>query len=314
MDNLVISAEVIVPVMILMAIGILLRRFHVVDQHTTQQMNKLIFYGFIPAMMFRSLYYADINSLGNWKLIVFVAATSALSYIIFLIVVPRLEPVAAKRGVIIQGICRGNLPMFGAPIALALVGEISSPIVSLAILAQVPFNSILSILSFELFRPGRGKISAKRIIKSIVTNPIILGLVAGLIFPLFNIKLPDIILSPIDSLGKMASTLAFVVLGATIDFTSSKANRKPVTFTVLMRLVIVPLIWMGLAYLLGFRGAEFVVLTMLFATPTAVSSLPMAVSMDGDGQLASEVIAVGSVLSLVTLFLFIFAIKSLGIA
>lgn len=314
MENLVISAEVVVPVMLLMAVGILLRHFGVVDQRTSLQMNKMLFYGFMPPMMFRSMYYADIHTLGNWKLIGFVAIAAALTYIVFLIVVPKLEPTMSKRGVIIQGICRANLPMFGLPITLALVGDIASPIVSIAIIAQVPFNSILSILSFELFRPGRGKISAKRIIKSIVTNPLILGLAAGLIFPLFNITLPDIILDPINSMGTLVSTMSFVVLGTTINFKSSGVNRKPVTFTVLMRLIIVPLIWLPIAYLLGFRGPEFVVLMALFCTPTAVSSLPMAVAMDGDGELASEVIAVSSICSLVTLFLFIFALKSLGIA
>ncbi len=81
----------------------------------------------------------------------------------------------------------------------------------------------------------------------------------------------------------------------------------------LIRLVLLPLIMVPLAWLIGLRGVELFLILVIFGTPVATSSYPMAVNMGGDGPLAGQLVFVSTVASLFTLFAFIFAMSSLGL-
>lgn len=101
----------------------------------------------------------------------------------------------------IQGIFRSNFVLFGIPVATALAGEGNVGTTALLIGVVVPLYNVLSVVALEMFRGGH--IDLKKIAHGIVTNPLIIGAFLGLLFLIFNIKLPAFIVSSIKDLSKL---------------------------------------------------------------------------------------------------------------
>ena len=117
----------------------------------------------------------------------------------------------------------------------------------------------------------------------------------------------------VTSLAGVATTLALVVLGANLKFDELKKNSRTIIAVLATRLILLPLIMVPLGYLIGLRGVELFLILMIYGTPVATASYPMAQNMGGDGQLAGQLVFVSTVVSLVTIFLFIFTMSQLGL-
>ena len=92
--------------------------------------------------------------------------------------------------------------------------------------------------------------------------------------------------------------------------------KKEIIFGTVIRTLIVPLLGLGAAYLLfrnSFGGAEFAALVAMFATPVAVSSVPMAQEMDGDVTLAGQLVVWTTIISTLTIFFSSYLLKLAGI-
>ena len=106
--------------------------------------------------------------------------------------------------------------------------------------------------------------------------------------------------------------MALIILGASFSFSSIKRCRRNLIISVVGKLVVVPAVFLPLAAFAGFRGVEFVTLIAVFAAPAAVSSFTMAEAMDSDSELAGNCVIFSSLFAGITLFLWIFIFKSLG--
>ena len=164
----------------------------------------------------------------------------------------------------------------------------------------------------EIFRDG-GKVQLKPLLLGLLKNPLLQGCAVGLLFYFLRIRLPDFIASPVSSLASLATTLAMIVLGANLVFEELKSNRKTVTIVLLVRLVLLPLVMVPLGWLIGLRSVELFLVLIIFGTPVATASYPMAHNMGGDGPLAGQLVFVSTVASLGTIFLFIYTMSRLGL-
>ena len=106
--------------------------------------------------------------------------------------------------------------------------------------------------------------------------------------------------------------LALVVLGGSFAIGSVKGNLRPLTIGLVGRLLVMPALFLPFGVLLGFRGPELLGLMVMLGAPTAVSSYTMAQQMGGDSELAGELVVFGTMLSVITIFLWTFLLKSLG--
>ncbi|MBQ2932731.1 MAG: AEC family transporter [Clostridia bacterium] len=104
------------------------------------------------------------------------------------------------------------------------------------------------------------------------------------------------------------NALAIIVLGSEFEFSAVKGCLKELVITVGTRLVLAPLIMVTAAVKLGFTGEALACILVVFAAPVAVSSISMAQQMDGDEQLAAQLVVISSALSLLTLFVWIFSL------
>ena len=311
MQNLILSFNIILPLFLLMVLGYFLKAVGMLDKTTLKKMNSLIFKAFLPCLIFYNVYTSEISDMFDKRLVVFSVASVVASFIVLMAVIPLIEKDNKKRGVIIQGIFRSNFVIFGIPLSVALYGDgiVGSAAVLIAIV--VPVFNFLAVLTLEVFRGGKPDMG--KIARGIVTNPLIISSLVGLSAMAVGLKFPSPIEKAIGDVSKITTPLALIVLGGSMDFKKIGGNAKQLAMSVVGRLVLVPCIFLPLAVYLGFRNAELAILISLFASPTAVSSFSMAQQMGGDDELAGQIVVFNTSLCVLTVFLWIFVLKQIGV-
>lgn len=290
----------VLPIFILLLVGYVSRLAKLTDDDSVQKLNKIAYDVFLPVMLFQNIYSSDLSSAIRPKLIVYSIACVFILYFACILFVTHFFHERSKQGVIIQGIYRSNIVIVGMPVAEALSksADISSVAVIIGII--VPLYNVLAVICLEVFR-GQ-KVDIRHIIKQIIKNPLIIGSLSGILFLIFKLRLPSPIETVIDDMAAVGSPLMLFLLGAFFHFESIVSHWKELLVVCLGRLVIVPAVFLSLAFLLGFRGVEFIALVTLFASSTAASSFTMAQQMNADSVLAGDIVILTSALCSFTLY------------
>lgn len=313
MESLKLSFEAIMPLFILMLLGYLIKKIKLADKKSIDVVNKLIFKIFLPVLLFYNIYSTHSSDIFNVKLIVFTVVGILFVFILGYFAVMFLTKDNKKRGVMLQGFFRANFAILGVPLVGYICGNKTSGLASLMVVVVIPVFNILAVIALERFREGNTKLDILKFLKGIITNPLIIGCILGLIAFALKIKLPFVIEKSVKDIASIATPLSIIVLGAVFEFSDIKGYFRENVIVVMARLVIVPLIIIPVAVWFGFLGEELACLMVVFASPIAVSSFAMSQQMDGDEILAVQVIATSSAFCLLTLFLWIFALSFLGL-
>ena len=312
LESFMVAFNAVAPFLILLGIGFVVVRLKLADRPFMNRVNEFNYKVFFPFLMFNNVYSAKPENMPSVKLMITGALGVILLTALLMLIVPRIVKENPRRGVIIQAIFRGNFIIYGIPLTTYVFGAERSSICGMMILIIISIYNIAAVIVLETFREG-GKVRFSKLLLGIIKNPLLQGCIAGLVFYLFQIKLPSFIASPVSSMAGLATTLAMVVLGANLKFDELKQNRTAVSVVVIIRLVLMPVAAIVCAYFIGLRGVELFLILMIFGTPVATSSYPMAQNMGGDGQLAGQLVFVSTVASLVTIFVFIFTLSRLGL-
>ena len=310
MDNLILSFNVVLPIFLCILLGYFLRRIRMVDTPSLNVMNKLCFKVFLPIYLFNNIATTNLAAAFNGKLLATAYLGVTAQFILLMLLIPRLEKENSRRGVLIQAMFRSNFALFGLPLALSLCGTEKVGPTSILVGFTVPLFNILAVVSLENFRGG--KPSIKRMAKGIATNPLIIASLLGIAFNLLGFTLPGAVQKSVNDLGGVATPLSLVALGGSFTVSKVKEYKKQLTIGVLGRLVFSPLIMVSAGILLGFRNEMLIPLLIMSGAPTAVSSFPMAQQMDGDGELAAGLVVFTSALAILSMFLWIFVLKQIG--
>jgi predicted permease len=310
MENLILSFNVVLPLFLCIMLGYFLRRIHMVDTPSLNTMNKLCFKVFLPLYLFNNIATTNLSAAFNAKMLVTAVTVLIVLFFLLMLFVPRIEKENSRRGVLIQAMFRSNFALFGLPVALSLCGTEKVGPTSILVGFTVPVFNILAVVSLESFRGG--KPSIKKMAKGIATNPLIIASLIGIAFNLLDITLPSAVQKSVNDLGGVATPLSLVALGGSFTVAKVKEYRKQLTIGVLGRLVFFPLIMVSVGILMGFRNELLIPLLIMSGAPTAVSSFPMAQQMGGDGELAAGLVVFTSGLAILTMFVWIFVLKQLG--
>lgn len=312
MECIILAFKVVLPIMVYVTIGYILRLLKFFDEKSLKTVNNLVFKVFLPCLLFYNIYTTQIDKILDFDLIVYAVCFVSILFLLLMIFVPVFVKDNSKRGVIIQGIFRSNFVLFGIPVTISLMGEGNGGLTSIAIAFIVPLYNVLAVICLETFR--KNKINIFTVLKGIGKNPLIISSVLGILFLSFEIKLPVVLSDIVRDLSRVATPLALVGLGASFTFRSVKNNLGYLSAIVLMKLIVLPVTAISIsAYVFGFRGAAIVTLISVFASPTAVSSFTMAQSMGGDSDLAAQTVVFTSVFSIITVFAVVAVTKFLGL-
>lgn len=310
MENLMISANAVLPMCLVMALGYGTRRLGWLRREEISTINKIAFRIFLPCLLYYNIYCSDLSGSFDPLLMAYAVGGVLLTFGLALGYTLLTEKLPERRGVLIQGMFRSNYVIMGIPVATALLGADQLGTVSILIAVIVPLFNMLAVVVLEVFRGQKPK--PLHILGQIAKNQLVIGSVLGILTLVAGIRLPHILEQTIQSVSAIASPLQLFLLGAFFQFSGLKTYRRELVTVSIAKLIVSPGLFLGLGALLGFRGVAFVSLIGIFASPTAVNSFTMAQQMGGDAELAGDIVVTTSAASILTMFLWIFLFKSLG--
>ena len=296
MNSFLIAAQVVVPMALMMGVGVIMRLCKVTDRPTMKKVDQIVSKVFMPLLMFKNIYTTDFAEFQGAGYFLYGAAGLVLLFLFGILILPRFmkdPPAAAAMG---QALLRPNYILFGSAVAESIYGDGTYGMA--VILLEVGRNSTAS---------------PKKILLSICKNQIVLAAVIALVMKLMNIQLPAMIEDTCYDIAGLATPISFLSLGVSLDIQSISRNRKPLVLGIAARLLVIPAIFVTAAIFLGFRAQELCAIFLLFATPTAVSSYPLAVSMDADPELAGQMVIFTTVCCLPTIFAWVLVLSSFGL-
>lgn len=306
-----ISANAVLPMCLVMALGYGTRRLGWIRREEISAINKIAFRIFLPCLLYYNVYCSDLSGSFDPLLMAYAVGGVLLTFGLALGYTLLTEKLPERRGVMIQGMFRSNYVIMGIPVATALLGSDQLGTVSILIAVVVPLFNMLSVVVLEVFRGQKPK--PLHILGQIAKNPLVIGSVLGILTLAAGIRLPHILEQTIQNISAIASPLQLFLLGAFFQFSGLKTYRRELVTVSAAKLIVAPGLFLGLGALLGFRGVAFVSLIGVFASPTAVNSFTMAQQMGGDAELAGDIVVTTSAVSILTMFLWIFLFKSLGV-
>lgn len=340
MDNFIYSLNATMPVFLVMVLGYFLRRINVINDNFAKVSDKLVFQCALPVYVFHDIATCNLTEDLSPGFALFCAGST----VVFFLVIWGFSELFIKDkkeiGSFVQGSFRGSAAVLGIAFAENIYGD--AGMVPAMIVASIPLFNIFSVIVLcrsdaRLFMDAKkdkgegmqkedgkkagvpGDLEGKRasmqysrildVLKGIVTNPIIIGIVAGIPFALFHVTFWPIVEKTLNSVGSLSTPLALISIGAGFQGVEALSRIGYTVWASLIKLVFMPAVFLPLAVCMGFRGAHLIAIMILVGAPSTVSGYIMAKNMNNDYVLSSSIVMVTTLLSSVTITLTVYILK-----
>ena len=317
MNNLMFGLNATVPVFLTMVLGFVLHKLRFIDDSFASKLNKFVFTIALPVLLFDQLATTDFLSVWDSKFVLFCFAVTLLSIGMAFLLSLLIKDKPA-RGEFVQAAYRSSAAILGIAYTQNIYGD--AGMTPLMIVASVPLYNAMAVVVLALTAPGDSRsakeprsVLARRTIKGILTNPILLGIVAGLIWSLLKLPLPTILAKTVDNVGGLATPLGLLAMGACIDPHKVGGKLKPSICAVVVKLVGLCSIFLPIAVAFGFREAKLIAIMVMLGSPTTVSSFIMAKNMGHEGTLTSNTVVIATVVGAFTLTFWLWLLRSYGL-
>lgn len=315
MENFIYSVDATFPIFLVMVIGYILKQIGMLNDNFVTVANRFNFKVTLPFMLFRDISGVDIRAVFDIRYVLFCALVSTACFWIIWGGVKLFLKDQSMRGAFVQASFRSSAAVMGLAFIQNMYG--SSAMGPLMIVSAVPLYNIFSVIVLTFEGARSGEVDPKQKIKAacinIAKNPIILGILTGLIVGLLGIDFPVIVDKTVNSVAQMATPLALITIGAGFEGRKALAKIRPTIVASMIKLVIQPLIFLPVAAWMGFRGEQMIAILIMLASPTTPSCYIMAKNMDNDGVLTASVIVMTTLLAAFTLTGWIFILKTVGL-
>jgi predicted permease len=329
------ALNAVAPIILLILLGYLLRQKGFLTEGFLKNGNSLVFKILLPTMLFINIYHIESLVGIRWEIAIYALTAICVIFCLSLATAILTTPVAERRGVILQCCFRSNFVIIGLPLAASLGGSEAEAVAAVLSAVSIPLFNVLAVISLSVFVGRKESFwqSVKQILKSIVTNPLIIAVALGMVCVslrwvqtaiwggvLFRLDTQAVFFfDALITLKNGTTALALMVLGGQFVFSAVKELKKEILVATLWRVVLSPVIGVGGAILLTALGvlhctaADYPALIALYGSPVAVSSAIMAKGMDGDEQLATQLVVWTTLFSSITVFLTVCILMATGL-
>ncbi|MBR2461397.1 MAG: AEC family transporter [Clostridia bacterium] len=299
----------VVPIFILVFLGQLFVRIKLFDTAFFDTAEKLVFKVALPCSLFLSVYNADAGEAFDGRLIIYCVICMLVSALLPSLTVPLFIKDNPKRGAFIQGVYRSNYAILGIPLIKRLFPGTGEAVAASVVPFAIPMFNVIAVILLTVFAPreengepsGSGAL-LRRSLLGVVKNPLIIGVMLGLPFMLTPMVLPDVVYSGVGYLADLCTPLALLCLGASIRFDRFKGRIGLAAIASVLKVVVMPGIFVTVAALLGFRGEQLSTVFILIGGPMAISGYIMAKNMKSDHELAGQILLLTTLMCTFTFF------------
>lgn len=314
LSNLVFCLNATIPIFLMMVVGYILKKIKFVDDASVSVMNRLVFKLFLPALLFSDLATQDFINIWDGRFVAFCFVITVISIVIaFLLALLCRDK--SQLGEIIQASYRSAAATLGIAFMSNIYDNVA--MVALMIIGSVPLYNIAAVIILTVTSPDRSRNDdsahlLKGALVSILKNPIILSVFAGLLWSVLRLPQPVIMFKAVTYLGNVASPLALIVLGACFELSDIREKFKPIILSTFNKLILFCCIFLPVGIYAGFRDEKIVALLIMLGSATTSSSFIMAKNMGHEGRISSSAVMLTTFLSSFTLTIWLFILKTLG--
>ena len=315
-ENLIFSLNATMPVFLMMVLGYVLhRKTSLLKDEFADYLNTFVFKRALPVQLLKSLSQEDFHAVWDSGMVLFCFAVSLASILLLLGLSIFLRD-RSLRAEFVQAGYRGSQALLGVALLQNIYGSsVGAGPLALVLIGAVPLYNVAAVLLLTLMTPG-GRLDRKTVgkaLRGIITNPIILGIAAGLIWSLLRLPQPVILQRAVSSMASTATPMGLLALGACIDPKKAAGCWKPTLIASLFKLVFFVMLFLPLAVKLGYRGETLTALLIMLGSPATVSCFSMARSMGHEGVLSASAVMLTTVCSAFTFTVWLYLLKSLAL-
>ncbi|MBF8764574.1 AEC family transporter [Pseudomonas putida] len=288
----------LLPIILLIALGTLLRVRGFVAQSFWPGAERLSYYVLLPSLFLHGLATANLDGvpvLGMVAVLMLSTLSGALLLVLY-------QGVRQHDGADFTSLFQGGIRFnnyIGATLAAGIYGSAGIALAAVANAAIVPLVNLLCVLVFARFSARHS--SPLAVLRAILANPLILGCAGGMLLRVTGLGLPAGIEPTLGALGHAALPLGLLCVGAALGGARIGDQAQPLIAASVFKFLVMPATTWGLCRLLGLNGQAAVVAVIFQALPTASSSYVMARQMGGNAPLMATIIAVQTVMAAATL-------------
>ena len=258
----------------------------------------------LPLLLFRTMVEADFHGAAPWSLWATYFVAVAVVWTCGHLVTTRVFGREAQAGVV-GGVASSfsNLLLLGAPFMLGVFGQEGFEILSLILSVHLPAMLMVSIILFEIFGRGGGVHPlqiAKEFLRKIFVNPLVVGILAGLLWRATSMALPRLAAHLVDALADIAGPVALFAMGFGLSKFGLSGNIRPALALTVLKLFLMPAVALGMAMLLGLPPLSAKVAVAAAALPSGVNSYLIATQFGTGQALASNQLTIGTACAVIT--------------
>lgn len=312
LNNLIFCLNATVPIFFLILLGMFLRKIQLVDDAFTTRLNTLVFRVCLPALLFHDMYRTDYRTNWNTAYVVY-CALATLAGILICTGISYLLKDRSIQGEFIQTSYRSSATILGIAVVQNLYHNVG--MAPLMVIGAVPIYNIAAVIILEMYRPDRGKLNAallRKTLHGILTNPIILSILLGFAWSLLRIPLPAVGNTTVDYVGRCATPLGIIAMGASFQWEKARQSAGPALASTFIKLFGLCVLFLPLGVHLGFRKDLLVAALVMCGSSSTISCFVMAKGMGHKGDLTISTVMLTTLLSAFSLTFWLFILKSHG--
>ncbi len=315
MSNLMFALNATIPLFILIALGYFLRQVKILDNEGfLKTANKFNFTLTLPMLLFVDLSSMDIRETFDLKFLLFCAIATSIAFWGAWGFAKLFVKDKSVVGEFVQASYRSSTAVLG----LALIQNIygSSGMAGMMILGAVPLYNIYAVIVLQTESPladkTKGKGNMKKALIGIAKNPIVIGIILGLLSSIIGIHYPEMIQKPMDYIARLATPLALICIGAEFNLKNAFKRLKLSVVASVIKIIILPVVFTTIAVLMGFRTEKLIAIFIMLAGSTTPSCFIMAKQYGYEGTVTSSAVVITTLFTSVTITLFLFLLRTMG--
>ncbi len=298
-----------------MVVGYFLRQIHAIDDSFAEKLNSFVFKVALPLYLFSDLATVDFKEAWDIRFVLFCFVVTFLS-ISFVVLMSLFVKERPLKGEFIQASYRSSAALLGLALIQNIYGTVG--LGPLMIVSSVPLYNICAVSVLSFYSPAvEQSTDAKERIKKtfigILKNPIIDGIVVGLLWSALKLPLPSVFYKTVSNIGSCATPMGLIAMGALFDLKKALKVGPVVLFSTFLKLVGFGIVFLPVAIHMGFRNEELIAILVMLCSATTVSCFVMAKNMKYEGTLTSAVVMLSTLLSAFTLTGWLYFLKSQGV-
>ena len=261
--------------------------------------EKLVYFILFPALLFHSITQTPLSLSGTYVLLLATMAIMGFSIAMAWLAVPLLRPDLLDHASTAQCAYRFNT-YIGLSLAGGLAGSAGQTIMAVLVGFAVPISNMAAV-------HGLARQTGGRVLGEIVRNPFIIATAVALLCNIFRVPIPAPVDATLGRLGACAIAIGLMCVGATLSLKGGRGSAPLVSWMIGVKLLLTPAAAIFIAWALDLPPVERQMVLLFGALPTASSAYVLAARMGGNGRLVAVTMSIGTLLSAVTIPMWLMA-------